>query len=251
MQQKPIIQYFLRGFALANRSLDLFFIGLFLSLGEISLNSLVQNPTIGFVFTILSFVIFSISQGFLLSMPVFLVQKQEKKPLDKKHLVKVVLKNSKRIIVPVIIFFVLIFFAVLLIPLLVPPEFIFGPYSKKSEEEIISFMQNVGKSWSPIFLIPLSLAAFFGFTSFFFSLENHGLLSSFKKSIGAAFNNLRYIGIVILINIIIFYSITNLIPNEVFWGQLVKMVLAQYLALVLISSSLFYYQNVIKKNQKN
>lgn len=250
MQQKSVIQYFFKGFSLANISLDVLLIGLFLPLLYLFLNSFIQNTILGKVLFILSFVLVFINIVFLLSLPVFLIQKQQKKALDYGQIIGVILKNIRRILFPIIllaVFFVLIFSAVMLIILFIHTLISLRLNSGKSEEEITSFIQNLGKGWHPILIMPIVAISFFEFTSFFFSLENNGLLSSIKKSINAAFNNLHYISIVILINIIS-YSINSFIPIQTFWGQLVRMVLGGYISLVLTASSLFYYQNVVKKN---
>src|SRR3989344_2263494 len=206
MHQKAIFNYFLNGFFLANRSLD----------------------------------IFLISIGFTLSLPVFLIQKQQNKALDYGQVVKATLKNTKRLILPGILLFIL--FTIVLMASFVLAAISLHP----SKDQVTSFFQSIGKGWHPIFLIPIVLIAFLEFTSFFFSLEGNGLLSSVKKSIVVAFNNLKYISIIILISLI--STITSFIPIETFLGPLVKMILSGYIALVLTASSLLYYQTVIYKS---
>ncbi len=244
MQHKSVFQYFFKGFSLINKSLDIFLIGLSLSLSGLLINFFISNTIFGIVLFILSVVLVFIDIGFFLSLPFFLIQKQQKEALDYGKMVGVVLKNTRRIVLPIILF-VLIFFAVMLILLFIHTVISLRPNSAKSEEEIISYLQNISKGWHPITLIPLALLSFLGFTSFFFSLENNGLLSSLKKSTIAGFNNLNYISILILISIIS-YSFFSLMPMETFWGQLILMTLGGYIPLVLTASSLFYYQNVIK-----
>lgn len=248
MQQKPIIQYFLNGFSLTNRSLDILLINLFLFLPLLKPTLLInytQNSIFGAVLLLLAaFLLAFISIGFLLSIPVFLVQKQQKKALDYRHLGGVVIKNTRRIILPGVLLLVLLAVTLILLAILI--EIFLHP--NPSSKEITSFFQSIGKGWYLIFFILLVVITFFEFTSFFFSLEHDGLFSSMKKSISVAFNNLHYISIVILISII--YSlIISFVPIGTFWGQwrLVRMFLDGYISLAVISSSLFYYQNVIKR----
>lgn len=242
MQQKSIINYFLSGFSLANRSLDIFLISLLFSLPTF-LSTYIQNSPLAYVPQLLNVILAFISIGFMLSLPVFLVQKQQKKALEYRYIAKVTLKNTKRIILPVFIFFVLS--VVILISSFILVAIILQP----NKDQIIMFLQNIVKGWQPISLIPIILLAFLQFTSFFFSLEGIGLLSSIRKSIVATFNNLYYISIVILIGIIS-YTLTSSIPIETFLGQVVITVLGGYIALVLTASSLFYYQAVIKGSLK-
>ncbi len=239
MRQKSMINYFLNGFSLINRSLDIFLISLLLSLPTL-LSIYTQNSFFVKVLQLLGFILFFISTGFMVSLPVFLIQKQQKRALDHRQIVGVTLKNTKRIILPGILLF--IFFTILLGLSIVLVVIFLHP----SKDQVTIFFQNFGKGWQPIFLIPITLIAFLEFTSFFFSLEHNGLLSSIKKSIVAAFNNLHYTSIVILISIIS-YSLTGFIPIDTFWGQLARMVLGGYIALVVTASSLFYYQNIIKR----
>lgn len=79
MQQKSLIQYFISGFSLANRSLVLLLISVVLSIVSL-LTQYVKNSPFELVLGILAFILSFISGGFLLSLPVFLVSKQQKKP---------------------------------------------------------------------------------------------------------------------------------------------------------------------------
>lgn len=240
MRQKSIITYFFNGFSLANRSLDIFLISILLSLFTL-LSNYIQNSFLGNILQLLDFILFFISIGFMLSLPVFLIQKQQAKALDYGQIVKITLKNTKRLIIPGILLFIL--FTIFLVFLFA----LFAILLHPSKEQVTMFFQSIGKGWQPILLIPIILMSFLEFTAFFFSLEQNSLLSSLKKSIVAALNNLHYISIIILISIIS-YTLTSFIPVETIWGQLLRMVLGGYIALVLTASSLFYYQAVIKRS---
>lgn len=238
MLQKLITNYFLKGFALSKRSLDLLIISLLLSLAGL-LSNYTQSS---FIIVPLSLISSFISVGFMLSLPIFLVQKQEVKSLNYRNMVKVTLKNTKRIILPGILLFILLGIS-LMLSFAVAAIFL----HINTESEINAFTQNVGKVWHPISLLTILMISFFEFTSFFFSLEGNGLLSSLRKSIIAGFNNLRYVSIVILISIIS-STITSFIPIETFWGRLLTMVLGGYVVFVVNASSLYYYQTRIKKS---
>lgn len=73
-----------------------------------------------------------------------------------------------------------------------------------------------------------------------------GLFTSIKRSIVVSFRNLNFIILIILFQILIYYT-TTLIPLEDFWKQLLDIAINSYTLLIIITSSLFYYQNVIKK----
>ncbi len=239
MKLKSIIQYFLNGFSLTNRSLDIFLISLSLSLPSL-IKYFMPNTILGKVLSPVSFVLLFISIGFMLSLPVFLEQKQQKKVSDYRNIVKITFENTKRIILPSVLLFitfiVLLMFSFILVAIFLHPN----------KDQVSIFFQNIGKGWQPIFLIPITLMYFFEFTSFFFSLEHNGLLSSIRKSIVVAFNNLDYISMVIMIGIIS-YSITSFIPIQTFWGYVIRIALGGYIGLGLTASSLFYYQNVLKR----
>lgn len=241
MQQNSIFQYFLKGFSLSKRGLNLLLISVLLSLPGL-LSSYIENSFLGKILSLLDLILVFIGMSFMLSLPIFLVQRQQGKSLNYGNMIEVTLKNTKRIILPGILLFILFGISLMLLFAVVA---IFLHIN--TESEITPFIQNVGKSWHPILLLPVVvIMSFFEFTSFFFSLEGNGLLSSLKKSILASFNNLLYISMVILISMIS-YTVTSFAPIETFWGRLFTMVLGGYVTLVLTASSLYYYQNIIKK----
>ena len=225
-KEKPLFSYYFDGLALINKSLEVYLIALVLSL-----------------LSFISFYITSIiSIGFSLSVPVFLLQRQQNKPLALQHILSTTINNTKRIILPLILTFIL------LIVLLIVSFVLIAIFLPLIKEQILQFFQSwdrLSKGWHPIFLISSILFSFFVFTPFFFSLEYKGLLVSIKKSIALSFRNLSYIASVILVGVIS-YSVTSLLPITEIWGLLLKTAIALYLSLVVTASTLFYYQKVIK-----
>mgnify|MGYP001566154337 CR=1 FL=1 len=244
MKHNYIIQYLLKGFSLANRSLDILLIGFLLTITSTILGFLLSNTALEKAQSALSFIFLFIGISFTLSIPIFLLQKQQQKSLNYKELIGILVKNTKRIMLPGILLFIL--FTILLSLSLV----IIAIALRPSENQVAAFFQNFGKDWQGwqlIFLIPIILLSFLEFTPFFFSLENQGLWISIKNSIITAFRNLPYIGLVTLI-MIITYSITSFISMGTTQGQLIRNLIAQYVNLVIAASSLFYYQSAIKKD---
>jgi hypothetical protein len=172
-----------------------------------------------------------------LSTPVFLVSKQQGETLSYKVVFGVVVRNTRRMILPVIVYFLV--FGVLLFGSM----FIFSP------SRIAALFQNMpelSKGWQPTVLIFISVVYLFEFTSFFFSLENNGFFASMKKSLQVAFKNMPYIALLILFGAIS-YSIISILPVDASWRRLLSTVLGQYVNFVLTATSLFYYQDVIKE----
>ena len=227
MQQKSFIHFFVQGFSLANKSLDILFIYFFLSI------PLLMNNTA------LSFVFLLINIAFALSIPQFLSNKVHKKHLGLNEIFNIVVSSTRRILLPAILLFFL--FGILVIIFFGALAVIVHP----TEEQGMAFFQGFANGWHPISLAPIILFSFFQFTAFFFSLENNGIFASMKKSIVVSLKNLNYIALIIFFETIS-YSITTVIPKEGM-GQLINITIGSYISLVITASTLFYYQNVIKK----
>jgi hypothetical protein len=235
MNHKPLTRYFSDGFFLANRSLDILCVAIVLWLPSIVSTPLPATTLSGIV-ALITALFTLISVVFGLSIPVFLVDKQQGEVLSSKGVFGVVARNTKRMILPVIIYFLV--FGVVLFSLLIV-----------SAGRVLAFFQNMSelsKGWQLTFAIFISLASLFAFTPFFFSLENNGFFTSMKKGLRVALHNTPYIALVILFGVTS-YSITSILPKEVFWGRLLTIAVGQYGNLVLITTSLFYYQDVIKE----
>lgn len=223
-QKKSVIQYFQDGFFLANKSLDVFLINFFLLI-PLLMNNVALNA-----------ISLLINMGFTLSIPLLLTSKDQGKHLGLGYVFNVTARNVKRIMLPAIPLFFLS--GILAFMFFGAWNYIFHP----TEAQINIFLQN-----GQFFLIIVS--SLFIFTPFYFSLENNGLFTSMKKSIGAFYRNLNFILVAILLNIFIAY-ISNFIPPESLWGQLLGMIINLYIALTTTASCLFYYQKVIKKNNR-
>src|SRR4051812_16847208 len=115
MKHKETMQYFLNGFSVANRSFDILLIEVLLML-PLLLSSFSSDTTaeriLGLFIIIL--VLQFIDIGLVLSMPFLLNMKQKSKTLDYDLAMRVLLKNTKRLILPgILLGFILIFLAVL------------------------------------------------------------------------------------------------------------------------------------------
>lgn len=235
MQQKSIFQYFLKGFSFANQSFDIFIITLFFG-SSIYLPDLSGNLQIDLLYGLL----FLILMGFNLSLPVFLIQKQQKQKLNYGEILKVIVNNTMRLLIPGIILFII------LVLLVITSFVLVGLFLQPSNSQVTNFFKNIGQPGpQPIFMLLIAPLTFLAFTPFFFSLENKNLLISIKQSIQVSFKNLYFIGILMVINII-YYFLISFLPSD-FWGSVVTTVLAGYTTLFLTTSTLFYYQARVQK----
>src|SRR3989304_5387788 len=102
MLQDLIKNYFLNGFYLTNRSLDIFLVLLLLSLVGF-IPSLLGESFIGKVLAYITIPIFFVQFTFWMSIPLFLVDKQLNKQINYHKCAAVVFRNARRLIVPGII----------------------------------------------------------------------------------------------------------------------------------------------------
>lgn len=238
-KEKPVLNYFLEGFRLANRSLEIYFILLILSLLYFYGTSFPNQP-LSLVYSILSFIIFVISVSFSLSVPVFLIQKQQGNALSIPSLLSTTMVNTKRIILPgILIFTILIMF-------LIATFILIGILLHPTSTQIAHFFQNFDPAWNPVVLILVIIFPFFVFTPLFFSLEKKGLLISIKHSIATCFKHLPYLILVIAIDVLS-YSLNNLLPITDIGGSYLKSIISLYISFVIATSTLLYYQKRIKK----
>lgn len=237
--------YFTEGFALLNKSLEVFLVALiffFIS----SINSFILIPKLPWpeVLSNLLFITANlIGIGFSLSIPVFLLEKQRGKALNLNKMFSTTLQNTKRIILPAIL--ILIFFVILLIVV----GAVILTTLKPTNEQITQFFQSPGNRWNPFFFLLLILpiiSSFLVFAPFLFSLEHKGLLVSIKGSITTSLKHLPYITAVIAAGIIP-YLLINFLPTSESWALFLGGAITTYIDLVVIASTLFYYQKVIKK----
>src|SRR5689334_2415922 len=106
MNHKPFTQYFSEGFSLANRSLDILCVAILLWIPSIVSMYLPVTSSRGIVALILGLFLL-ISIVFTLSIPVFLVSKQQGGTLTYKEVFGVVARNTRRMVLPVIIYFLI------------------------------------------------------------------------------------------------------------------------------------------------
>ncbi len=81
MKRKPITQYFYDGFTLANQGFDILFIALLLSIPSL-VSAYAKDAVLSKIISSVWFIFALISFGFNLSIPVFLVYKQQRKVLS-------------------------------------------------------------------------------------------------------------------------------------------------------------------------
>ena len=233
--------YFLKGFSLANKSLDIFFISVLLSLASFIPDFLENSPIIK-ILSFATFLLFFIQTGFSMSIPLFLVDKQQNKRLNYHDMWSVVLRNTKRMILPVILFLVLVMalgFTLLFITA-------FNTIQSGGDfKQIVTSIQNLPNSlqdWNPIFLVVTGLFSLLIFTPIYFSIENKGIFSSIKRSLIFSFKNLNFILILITIDGI--YSfISTLIPFSIENKIWLITVLGGYLNFIMTASAFLYYKS--------
>ncbi|MDP3724019.1 MAG: hypothetical protein Q8R11_00110 [bacterium] len=236
-----LFSYFSSGFALTNKSFDIYLISLALLL-LFELPSLPLDFSLSVVLSLLSTIGLAVNFGFSISIPVFLLQKQQDKPLDLRRVVSVTIQNTKRAILPLFYLFILgIIFLVFLVIFLHP-----------TREQAWQFFQdwaNSGNKDPRLLILPIILS-FFVFTSFLFSLEQRGFFRSMKDSVLLSFRNLPYLVLIIIIEAVS-WSVISFLPSSEFWSQFLRYVISLYISLVIAASTLFYYQRVVKGEKNN
>lgn len=239
--KSSLLNYFSKGFSLANRSLEIYLIGLGLSLIGVFAN-LLSGSIIGKILQFVSFISLFFTFGYQMSVPLLLTFKQQAKPLEFNNAWNIILRSTKRMILPVILFGIL--FMVLFFSLLI---WVVVMSHSSNSQEIVASVQNLViqlRNWNPLFIIFGSIFSFFVFTPIYFSIENKGFFASMKKSISFSFKHSNFIVLLILINAINYTIITLIrIPIENPLGQLVLTAITQYIALIISASTLLLYQS--------
>lgn len=233
---KKTFDYFSKGFSLANKSFDLLLIAVsFVLVGQFNL--LVHNQVINNFLNFINFILMFFNFGFVLSIPLFLLWKQQNKPLNYTAIWATTLKNTKRSIIP-IIFIIFLFLVILVITALI--LLATGP---PTPEQIKALIDSLLHKWNPIFFILGIILSFFAFTSIYFSIEESGLLTSIKKSITFSFKNLTFIGILIVIYTLIYSLSTFMSDSSNNWIYVIKFIINEYLGLIITASVLYFYQS--------
>ncbi|HBL51877.1 MAG: hypothetical protein A3D24_04685 [Candidatus Blackburnbacteria bacterium RIFCSPHIGHO2_02_FULL_39_13] len=231
-----ILQSFRQGFALANKNWEVFLVGLIFYLTA-SINDLLGDSTISGFVEILVLLLLPVFLGFYLSMPFFLLQKQQGK-LELSNILSTTLQNAKRLIIPsVLLFLVMVIFVVLFAIIASPQNIDFDAFIKD--------VNNVSM-WK--YLVPISLiGTFLSFTPIYFSIEKFGLLSSIKKSVGFSARHFNFV-----IPLAIFMLIYTLLPSEIVKrlpgvvGILLQSIVNNYQEIFFTAALLIFYQKATK-----
>ncbi|OGD86031.1 hypothetical protein A2696_04080 [Candidatus Curtissbacteria bacterium RIFCSPHIGHO2_01_FULL_41_13] len=248
-----IRNYFLNGFSLANRILDIYFISLLLTLIAF-IPSFLGQSIVGKISQFVTIPLFLIQFSFWMSIPLFLVDKQQNRATNYRNLSIVVLHNAKRLIIPGIILSILFGILALLVLLIAALNV---AKTGSDPSQITTAIQNLIQKllrWNPIMISLTGLFSLFVFTSIYFSLENRGFFGSAKRSVIFSFKNLNFVLIIFLIHAI-FYSLSSLFPPtfkipisvQGDLGLLIIVVLSQYMSFIIIASALLYYKNRTKE----
>lgn len=240
-KERSLLDYYLNGLTLTNRSLKIYLLTIALTSPTL-LPSLLSNSPLSEILSLLFVPFAIINLGFSLSIPVFLLYRQQNRSLDFQTIISTTIQNTKRIILPGILIFIL--FALLLISSFIITAVLLHP----SKEQVTQFFQSLSQlnnGWHPAIFILSIIFSFFVFTSLLFSLEHKGLLDSIKDSFMISFQHLRYLSLVIITGMIS-YSITSFLPTEETWGLFARNAISLYITLAVTASTLFYYQKNIK-----
>lgn len=240
-QNQSILKFYSDGFTLTNKSLDIYLISLFIFL-PILLNYFFPNSPYYVVLTLLSIPVAILNIGFSLSVPIFLLQKQQNQSLNFKSILSTTTQSIRRMILPAFLIFIL-FVALLMLSFIL--LFIFLHPTGRQVQQFFQSFSNLSKGWHPIFLIQPIIVSFLVFTPFLFSLEQQGLFASLKNSLVISIKNLPYLVGVIILGIIS-YSVTSFLPVTEFWGLFLRFAVSLYIGLIITASTLFYYQDVVK-----
>src|SRR3989344_6248943 len=103
---KSVFYYLFRGVSLVYHSPEIFLIGVSISLVGF-FYSLLPESSIKTVLSLIGFFLTSFEMSFYMSMPIFLIEKQQKRPISYRSVGIVVIKNTKRLILFVIMLCVL------------------------------------------------------------------------------------------------------------------------------------------------
>lgn len=242
-KEKSLANYYSRGFALTNKNLEVYLINLVIELPTI-LHSLFPKLPFSGILALFSYVMILISLGFSLSIPLFLLQKQQNKSLDFQDMLSTTFQNTKRIILPAILVFII------LVVLLIVSSILVAISLHPTKEQVLQFFQswgNLGRGWHPILLILPFTLSFFVFTPFLFALEHKGLFTSIRDGFVMCTRHLPYLVTVMFVGMIS-YSVISFLPGTEFWGLLLRIAINLYVSLIVAASTLFYYQQNIRSD---
>ena len=241
---------FIHGFSLLNRNIDLYLIAVLFTLFLFFIHFLNKLPfPFGLINGILLVIVTVLSLSYGLLVPLLLSYNQQRMKISYQTLLKLIVGNAKRLLIPFIILIPILFIvstiigAVLIITLHI-----------KNSQQLIQTLDTIQPSWNPGYFLFTSiltvLLSFLTFTSVFFSVENLGIFSAWVKSITFSFRNIRFIGLIIVISLATNFvsSVINLIPFDRAFVTYISSIPIQYIHLGVLSSSLLYYQHERDKN---
>lgn len=235
-----VINSFQKGFSLTNKSWGLFLLALSLPLLS-NISSLLGNSFIGITLQVAGFLLIFIGFGFFVSLPIFLVYRQQSKSLSFGNILSTTLLNTKRLMLFSI--FILLFIAIGgLLSLFLIAIFIYGGN--------FYFMQNLPSGlyfWDFILALIFGLFSFFTFAPIYFSLKKNGVFSSMKKSINFSFKHLNFIIVIFIISVLTHFVMVLFFNNYQNLYQLfIRNTIYAYESLLISAASLIFYQNLTK-----
>lgn len=235
--QAQIADYFKIGFSLAINSWGLFLFGLSLSLLS-SVPDLLGDSFVKGILRVMGFLLAFISIGFSFSLPVFLVDRQQRKSLTLGNILSTTLGNTKRLILPSIIILICLF-VVMILSFFLIAQFIYGGN--------LNFMQDAStrgfNAWNLLIVLFIGLFSFLTFSPIYFSLEKSGLFSSIKKSLSLSFKNLNFIVILFVISASTYLALTLFLNNYQNLFQLfTRTVIYWFESILITATSLIFYQ---------
>ena len=229
---KTLFNYFIKGFALAHKSLDIFFIGFVLYLCSTVLAYIQNNAFVDLASILLLFIYMSFS----MSVPAL---------LEKRDFFNIVFHNAKRFFLPMLS--ILFFFIILVIVAFTITFNMFG----SNEKNFAAFMQSFFgsfKNWNPYLIVIGSLFAFLNFTPMYFSIENKGVLKSMKESIVFSFKHIRFASLLVIITMLTgvlwFYLPVGTLLKP---SNLLSRIFVEYVDFIIFVSSYLFYKSTLKK----
>lgn len=242
-----MLTYFKRGFSLANKTLTLYLglLGLTVISDLISTLSGSDNTVVNILSIFISLIIALFYTGFILSLPAFLLFKQQDK-LQAKQIFQTTMRNTKRILLPTIIISVL---AVIVLIMIVATTLL-SSNPQQSFEATAQIAKDLIYKWN-IYAFAIYLAmTFFAYTSIYFSIEKQGFWKSLIQSISTSLKNLKFLLVLMLLNAVTYTAprIIFGIFNQTTWERTyIWPAFIYYVDFILTASVLYYYQQRISK----
>lgn len=236
---QQILQDFQKGVYLAKSSWIFFLFGLSLNLlGLVFALFLGHSADVYFANTILVSLIKVFEISFIISLPSFFVDIQNRSSFHVGHVLWVVWESIKRLMMSKIFIFLLLFWFVF-------PFFVY---------EWFRFQSATAKIWQfyPVRVIYACLFYLLVFTPIYFSLEKNSLFISIKKSIKFSFKHLYFIAVIFLIYTIIGFFFTSIpkFPAYKYYLVFTKDAVLYVISFLLYSTSLVLYQRSVKNPER-